>query len=103
MHVGHGHHFSGKDFDKRVKTVTIGSFQKRETRDDVLALVVVFPAHRVRKSRGVAPGFLDAHHIGSRFLDRLDGFVEIDLSAAVFDVVGHHRNAGRWGFLRGEG
>ena len=26
-----------------------------------------------------------------------------DLPAAVFDVVGHHRNAGRWGFLRGEG
>jgi hypothetical protein len=30
MHVGHGHHCTGQDFDKRVETLAIRSFQKRE-------------------------------------------------------------------------
>ena len=94
MHVGHSHHFSGQHFDKRVEAVTVRSFEKGETGDDVLALVVVFPADRLCKRRGVAPGLLDTDHISSRLLDRFDGFVEIHLSTTVFDVVRHHRDAG---------
>ena len=90
VHVRDCHHPARADRDVAEAHPAALHRIDRVVRDQVQSLVRVGHPRCVRDAPEIALGLLDSHHIGTRRPDRLADPVELNLSAAVPDVEGHH-------------
>ena len=90
VHVGDCHHPARADRDVAEAHPAALHRIDRVVRDQVQRLVRVGHPRRVRDAPEIALGLLDPHHVRTRRPDRLADPVELNLSAAVPDVEGHH-------------